>query len=67
MKRAIAAICILIVLFLGCIRYLTDFLEDIDSAEANAQKYCKMVYEGHWPDYQQTYDKFCNGPKWNGK
>lgn len=40
---------------------------DIDGAEANAHRYCKMVYEGQWPDYQQNYLQFCDKDRWNGK
>lgn len=43
------------------------FGNDMDSAEMEAQRYCKMVHDGHWPDYREAYDKFCNGPHWNGK
>lgn len=40
---------------------------DIDGAEAQAHLYCKMVYEGQWPDYQQNYHQFCDKDRWNGK
>ena len=56
-------------LLIACIGKFVGIADklDIDNAGAAAEQYCKMVYEGHWPDYQKTYDKFCNGPKWNGK
>ena len=59
----------LMFVLIACIGKFVGIVDkpDIDNAEASAEQYCKMVYEGHWPDYQQTFDKFCNGPKWNGK
>lgn len=47
--------------------YLIGVQIDIDNAEAEANLYCKNVHAGVWPDYEQQYEKFCDGPKWNGK
>lgn len=58
---------LLIVVLLVISLLMSKSHKGIDGAEESAEQYCKMVYEGHWPDYQETYDKFCNGPKWNGK
>lgn len=47
-------------------------LKDIDGAEAAADEYCMMVYinkkdpDKGWPDYNNTYEKFCDGPNWRG-
>jgi len=56
--------------FLGVVLGLvlaSIFGDDIDSAEIEAQRYCQMVYEGNWPDFNNNYDQFCDGPNWNGK
>lgn len=60
-----AIIVIAVVYF--AIALLGKFTKDIDGAEDAANRYCEMVYEGNWPDYQQNYKEFCDGPKWNGK
>lgn len=60
------AILVLAIIYFA-IAILGKFTKDIDGAEEQANRYCKMVYEGHWPDYQQNYKEFCDGPKWNGK
>jgi len=57
-------------LFLGVALTLvlaSIFGNDMDGAEMEAQRYCKMVYEGHWPDFNNNYDQFCDGPNWNGR
>lgn len=56
--------------FLGVVLGLvlaSIFGDDMDSAEMEAQRYCKMVSEGTWPDFNNNYDQFCDGPNWNGK
>ena len=60
------AIVIIAVVYFA-IAMLGKFTKDIDGVEANAHRYCKMVYEGQWPDYQQNYQQFCNKDRWNGK
>lgn len=42
-------------------------LGGLDEAGLAANRYCEMVYNGHWPDYQGNYAQFCNKDKWNGK
>ncbi len=64
---SVYAVVLIVALFLISTIISNSNHKGIDNAEEEAEQYCKMVYEGHWPDYQQNYDKFCNGPKWNGK
>ena len=57
-------------LFLGVALTLvlaSIFGNDMDGAEMEAQRYCKMVYAGHWPDFNNNYIQFCDGPNWNGR
>ena len=58
----ILIICLIIMIALTILGLFT-----VDGAEDAANQYCEMVYNGHWPDYQQNYDKFCDKDKWNGK
>ena len=39
----------------------------LSDAELAAHRYCYMVFNGQWPDYQQNYGQFCVAEKWNGK
>ena len=71
MKKFVKIDIFMVIMFLFAvymaIAMLGKYNKGIDGAEDAANRYCEMVYDGNWPDYQQNYDKFCDGPKWNGK
>lgn len=61
-------LCVLLVFALAAIVGYALPLRDIDGAQAEAERYCQMVHQGHWPDFHHDYKLYCTSEgHWNGQ